>query len=597
MTSAATSLPLASLSSLGTVKASGLQIHEIRQVSTIHAPNLTGQNGDLVLDSGSATRSGNGHVRVKGGVEGRAKLDALEIGVWDRAANVGRLTNSLVTAETIEEHHSVGTLLTALKVPIMGEGTMDESNVYALRNVGTQGHMAWASINDIGGNLEIFGSLSVSSNAVLAQGLSVGGPCAFEGALLCGDAVEASKSIRTSEHLSAGGRLDIESQLEVGGISLLHSSLSVATTGVFGDTLSVARALACADAAVSASLSVGGAARFEDAVHVAGDLALENLEVRGRVQPLAGGLSVSGEVRLAGGLSVGGAVRVGDALVVDAGATVHGANFSVLASSGIQLGQSGTSISAVAASFDIASPVQLSGHLSVGNSTGVVLDTPALSVGGSLFLDGDSRVDGRAVVQLGLSCAGGAFVAKSLRTGEAAFFGADVAVSSDLSVAGAMTVQGDLLVQGTTTTISSTTLTVQDKTLELGVVDAPSDSVASGSGIVIKGDSDKTILYRRSAASSATNQQMSAFGLSEDLVLDKKTKPFSDSLTSKLADSERSQVIHLGDVNSTDGHWMIVSDISNGKLQFWYGQDILDDHTMDAMPGTSAKLAFEINKP
>ena len=50
-------------------------------------------------------------------------------------------------------------------------------------------------------------------------------------------------------------------------------------------------------------------------------------------------------------------------------------------------------------------------------------------------------------------------------------------------------------------------------------------------------------------------------------------------------------------MTSTDGHWMIVSDISNGTLQFWYGQDIADDETLDAMPTTSAKLAFEIQKP
>jgi hypothetical protein len=42
---------------------------------------------------------------------------------------------------------------------------------------------------------------------------------------------------------------------------------------------------------------------------------------------------------------------------------------------------------------------------------------------------------------------------------------------------------------------------------------------------------------------------------------------------------------------------MVVSNINEGTLQFWYGQDIADDQTLDAMPSSSAKLAFEIKKP
>ena len=57
-----TSLPLTGLSTLGTIS-TRLRLHTIRQVSTIHAPNRTGTNGDLVLDSGSTLRSGNRHLK------------------------------------------------------------------------------------------------------------------------------------------------------------------------------------------------------------------------------------------------------------------------------------------------------------------------------------------------------------------------------------------------------------------------------------------------------------------------------------------------------------------------------------------------------
>ena len=53
-------------------------------------------------------------------------------------------------------------------------------------------------------------------------------------------------------------------------------------------------------------------------------------------------------------------------------------------------------------------------------------------------------------------------------------------------------VVGDLTVQGTTTTVSSTTINVADKNLELGSNDTPTDVTANGGGITLKGATDKT---------------------------------------------------------------------------------------------------------
>jgi len=55
------------------------------------------------------------------------------------------------------------------------------------------------------------------------------------------------------------------------------------------------------------------------------------------------------------------------------------------------------------------------------------------------------------------------------------------------------TITGDLTVSGTTTTIESTTVTVDDKNIELGSVATPTDTTADGGGITLKGASDKTI--------------------------------------------------------------------------------------------------------
>ena len=61
-----------------------------------------------------------------------------------------------------------------------------------------------------------------------------------------------------------------------------------------------------------------------------------------------------------------------------------------------------------------------------------------------------------------------------------------------LSLSQNLTVVGNLIVQGTTTTVSSTTITVADKNLELGKVSSPSDTTADGGGITLKGTTDHT---------------------------------------------------------------------------------------------------------
>jgi hypothetical protein len=64
------------------------------------------------------------------------------------------------------------------------------------------------------------------------------------------------------------------------------------------------------------------------------------------------------------------------------------------------------------------------------------------------------------------------------------FAGAATAVNIG-NVSGVVTIAGDLVVNGVTTTISSTTITVDDKNLELGAVATPTNSTADGGGITL----------------------------------------------------------------------------------------------------------------
>ena len=71
-----------------------------------------------------------------------------------------------------------------------------------------------------------------------------------------------------------------------------------------------------------------------------------------------------------------------------------------------------------------------------------------------------------------------------------------------------LTIVGNLTVQGTTSTISSTTITVTDKNLELGKVASPTDTTADGGGITLKGTSDKTFNWVDSTDSWTSSEHI-----------------------------------------------------------------------------------------
>lgn len=71
-----------------------------------------------------------------------------------------------------------------------------------------------------------------------------------------------------------------------------------------------------------------------------------------------------------------------------------------------------------------------------------------------------------------------------------------------------LTVTGNLTVNGTVATVNSTTITVDDKNIELGSTGSPSDVTADGGGITLKGTTDKTILWVDSTDSWTFNQDV-----------------------------------------------------------------------------------------
>ena len=109
-----------------------------------------------------------------------------------------------------------------------------------------------------------------------------------------------------------------------------------------------------------------------------------------------------------------------------------------------------------------------------------------------------------------------------------------------------LTLSGDLTVNGTTTTINSTTLKVDDKNIELGTVDTPSDATADGGGITLKGGSDKTILWTNSTDSWDFNQDIKTSGTVTDSKGDVRNIPASTNSTLVPADAGKHISITAG---------------------------------------------------
>lgn len=71
-----------------------------------------------------------------------------------------------------------------------------------------------------------------------------------------------------------------------------------------------------------------------------------------------------------------------------------------------------------------------------------------------------------------------------------------------------LVVTGNLTVNGTTSTINSTTISVDDKNIELGSVASPSDVTADGGGITLKGATDKTLNWVNATGSWTSSENV-----------------------------------------------------------------------------------------
>ena len=96
--------------------------------------------------------------------------------------------------------------------------------------------------------------------------------------------------------------------------------------------------------------------------------------------------------------------------------------------------------------------------------------------------------------------------------------------TSNVTLGGDMTVSGDLTVAGNLTYLDTNTLRVSDKNIELAYGDTPTDVLADGGGITLRGTTDHTINWANSTQSWTANNSFGVasgkhFHVDDNLVL------------------------------------------------------------------------------
>jgi hypothetical protein len=138
-------------------------------------------------------------------------------------------------------------------------------------------------------------------------------------------------------------------------------------------------------------------------------------------------------------------------------------------------------------------------------------------------------------------------------------------INSNLTVGGNAVVTGNLTVNGTTTYIDTQNLRTKDKNIELSYGDTPTDLLANGGGITLKGDTDHTINWSNADDAWESSESISIatgkeFRVNEVNVLNETTLG-STVVNSSLETLGTLREIQIDDIYINDG--VISTNVSN----------------------------------
>ena len=234
-----------------------------------------------------------------------------------------------------------------------------------------------------------------------------------------------------------------------------------------------------ASSSTTGTLIVTGGVGVAKKLYVGTDLAVtSNTTLSGTTDASS---STTGAVIVTGGVGVAKKLYVGTDLTVTANTTLSGTTDASSSTTGAVIVTGGVGVAKklyVGTDLNVTSNTTLSGTTDASSSTtGAVIVTGGVGVAKKLYVGTDLNVGGNTTL-----------------TGELrgpSTFTIDPAVVGDDT--GTVVIRGNLQIDGLTTTINSTTLTVDDKNIVLAS-GAPNSAAANGAGITIEG-SNANIIY------------------------------------------------------------------------------------------------------
>jgi hypothetical protein len=138
-------------------------------------------------------------------------------------------------------------------------------------------------------------------------------------------------------------------------------------------------------------------------------------------------------------------------------------------------------------------------------TTGVIKDdaVTGAKLENAPTIAGVATLTGRSVHSGGITIADGGQIGSASDLDAIA-----IDASGNVTASQNLTVSGNFTVNGTTTTINAATLEVEDKDITIAKVGSPSDTTANNAGIIIKGASDKTLLWKSATNSLSSNRKL-----------------------------------------------------------------------------------------
>lgn len=136
------------------------------------------------------------------------------------------------------------------------------------------------------------------------------------------------------------------------------------------------------------------------------------------------------------------------------------------------------------------------GKITVQNNNGITIglnQIADLKVAGNTFILENALVDGDITFKTNSVAGSANAIYIDSSTERVGIF--TTVPQQTLDINGSLRVRGDMIVEGNNLTIEVSTMRVEDKNIELAYTASPTDVLADGGGIIIKGTSDKTILY------------------------------------------------------------------------------------------------------